>query len=114
MVSAIDQAIGSKALPPDAAKIAEMLNREGLPVLRRLRALANRRATDDFGDGISTAFAFDHGFGTDDVTWSVRDNATGAMQDATTIASVTSLAGVLTVTMLAPPTANQYRVVILG
>lgn len=113
-MAAIDQALGSKALPPDAAKIAETLNREALPLLRKTRSYINGSSFEQvFGDGVATAFSFAHSLGTRAVSVMIYDSATFAVMDITGLTVVLTDEGTMDVSGFgAPPAAGELTVVV--
>lgn len=113
-MAAVDQAIGSKALPPDAVKIAETLNREALPLLRKLRAYVNGSSySAAFGDGVATAFTFTHGLGTRSLDIMVYDSTTFAVLDITGLTVVLTDVDTLGMSGFgAPPAADALTIVV--
>jgi hypothetical protein len=114
MMSAVDQALGSKALPPDAGRIAETLNRETLPVLRKLRAYINGSSySAAFGDGVATSFTFTHGLGTRLLVIMVYDSATFEVLDITGLTVTLTDEDTLDVSGFgAPPAADELTLVV--
>lgn len=119
-MSVVDQQLSTKPIPAEPETIATALNREIVPVLRRIRAYlnqlvipapANTMFAQTFGDGVATVFDIAHPFGTNDVMVSVYDPATG--QDAAMSAPVQRLGGItVRLTFGAPPSPNRRRVLV--
>ncbi len=114
-MSVVDQAISTKAIEADVADVTRALNREVVPVVRRMRAAVNERlnaAAVNFGDGVSTVAAVDHAFNTLDVFVTVVDVATGEdMYPPAAVVSRDSTSQVL-VTFAAPPAADGVRIMV--
>jgi hypothetical protein len=109
-VPLVDQQVGSKALEPGT--VLDALNREVVPVVRRLRALVNAQLTSaavTIGDGLATVFAVENPFGTRDVVVAVYD--TGTYLDVPATVERTT-ADLLTITFGVAPAADAVRVLI--
>lgn len=110
----IEQQLSQKPVAADPQTIADFLNRELVPVTRRIRAVLNARldlAATTFGDGVATVYDIGHPFGTLDVMAAVYDLATGS--DVVLAAPVQRLdADTLRVTCAAPPPVDGYRLLV--
>ena len=73
-------------------------------------AMAARKYSATFGDGVETVFTITHNLGTEDVLVQVRD--AGSL-DASAYPAVTN-ANTVTITYLAPPAADSKRVTIIS
>ena len=108
----VEQNIGSKPLTMETLLTA--LNREAMPVLRRLREAVNARLggyyADTIGDGAATSYTITHGLSSRDVVVQVYDAATYA--DVTPSSVVRTTPNAVTVTFGAPPAADSRRVVV--
>jgi hypothetical protein len=119
-VAIVDQVIGNKALT--AENQLETLNREVIPVIRRLREAVNGRAggyyAETFGDGVATSFTISHGLGTKDVLVQVYTVSSGI--DATELFYPTAGGSIVrdgddTVTLtiaFGVPAVDELRVVV--
>jgi hypothetical protein len=73
-------------------------------------ALPNKYAVT-IGDGVETAYTITHNLNTTDITYSVREVATGEV--VFTNVTVTGV-NAISVSFAVAPTSNQYRVVVIG
>jgi hypothetical protein len=105
-----DAIISSKPITAEVDAIAEALNREVVPVVRRLRERVTKATT--VGDGVFAVFVVPHPFATLDVFVTVVEVATGA--DMVPPAAVAHRTGVneVTVTFAAPPPVDGARVLV--
>lgn len=55
--------IGRKPVEANAEKIAGVLNKEAIPLIREIRRRVQGYEAN-FGDGVAVAFSFEHGLGT--------------------------------------------------
>ena len=83
----------------------------GNVVINATHVGATRKFTANFGNGSATQFDFTHNFGTSDVTVCVYENSTNMMVVADVLISSANVVRVVTGIV---PTANQFRVVIVG
>lgn len=114
-MSVVDQAISAKAIEPEADDIARALNREVVPVVKRLRAAVNERlnaAAVPFGDGVSTVATVEHPFNTLDVFVTVVDLATGQDMLPPDAVAVRDSASEVIVTYLVAPPADGTRILV--
>jgi hypothetical protein len=76
----VDQAISNKPIASEAESIAWALNKEVVPVVRRIRAIVNATSTATsatVGDGVTLVFDVAHALATADVFVAAYDVATG-------------------------------------
>ena len=76
----VDQAISNKAIASEVESIAWALNKEVVPVVRRIRAIVNATSTATaatVGDGFTMVFDVPHTLGTADVFVTVYEISTG-------------------------------------
>ena len=85
----------------DSAKALVASNLINFPIKR----------TFTIGDGTTTSYVITHSLGTQDITVSVRDSSTNALVFTDITSTSTNTA---TVTFSTAPTANAYKVVIIG
>lgn len=110
-MAAVDQGIGSKALTEQTVLV--VLNRELVPLVRRLRAVVNERldaSVATIGDGVSLSYAIEHGLGTRDVFVTVYDLV--SYLDVVPASVTRTDEDTVTVTFAAPPAVDFYRVLI--
>lgn len=111
----VDQAISAKAIEPEQADIARALNREVVPVVKRLRAAVNERlnaAATAFGDGVSTVASVEHPFNTLDVLVAVVNVTTGEdMYPPDAVVARDSESEVIVTFLVAPP-ADGARILV--
>lgn len=116
-MSAIEQQLSTKPIPAEPQVIADALNREIVPVLRRVRAYLNQLVVpaptfaQTFGDGVATVFDITHDLGTKDVFVAVYDPITG--QDATMSAPVLRVdVNTVRLTFSVAPSTDRRRVLV--
>lgn len=98
--------IGRKAVEPDAAKIAGVLNKEAIPLIREIRRRVQGFEAD-FGDGVTTSFTFEHGLGTVLPVVVVLDLLDGHILLASEFVSITATdQNTLDVVLVAPVTGK--------
>jgi hypothetical protein len=106
-----DSTLSTKPIADDAEAIAWALNREVVPVLRRLRERQTLGTT--VGDGVATVFTVTHPFATLDVFVTVVDRATGEDMLPPDAVVARNGTGEVTVTFLvAPSAADGARVLV--
>ncbi len=115
-MSVVDQAISTKAITPDPDAIADALNREVVPVVRRMRAAVNERlnaAATTFGDGVSAVADVEHPFATTDVMVVVYNllNGLELTQPADVTVQRTS-SSVVRVTFAVAPAVDEARILV--
>lgn len=116
-MSVVDQQLSTKPIPAEPQVIADALNREIVPVLRRVRAFLNQLVlptpvfAQTFGDGVAMVFDITHGLGTRDISVTVFDPVTG--QDATMSAPVQRLDdNTVRLTFSFAPSLDRRRVLV--
>jgi hypothetical protein len=114
-MAVVDQAISTKAIEPEVQDVTRALNREVVPVVRRLRAAVNERlnaAATTFGDGVSLVADVEHPFNTTDVFVSVYNIATGMEVYYPTVFYERTSASNVRVTFAFAPSADNARILV--
>jgi hypothetical protein len=105
-----DQTLSTKPIPADPEAIAWALNREVVPVLRRMRERQTLGVT--LGDGVETVFEVEHPFATLDVFVAVVDVATGQDVVAPDVVVERTDTETVTATFLVAPAVDGARVLV--
>jgi hypothetical protein len=96
--------------------VTRALNREVVPVVRRLRAAVNERlnaAATTFGDGVTAAVDVEHSFDTADVIVAVYNIATGVEYYPPFDVQIQRLStSVVQLVFAVPPAANNARILV--
>jgi phosphohistidine swiveling domain-containing protein len=114
-VALVDQALSTKPLTAEIDAVTHALNREVVPVLRRVRAVLNERgsvAATVVGDGLNTLFVVTHPYSTLNVMAAVVDNVTGEDVFPPNVVVARDDESTLSVTFLVAPAVDGATVLV--
>lgn len=114
MTVSLRQNVSERPLDEKLEVVVRYLNREATPLLRKLRSLVVLNYAVTFGDGVATTYTHQHGLGTADVVWSLRNVSTGVYLDDSDITSVTVDESGIEIVLAVAPAADSVRLVMLA
>lgn len=113
-MAVVDQDVSAK--PIIAETVLDALNREVVPVLRRVRAGVNKFVpayAETVGDGLSTSFSVAHNLDSEDVFVELRNVATGELVVDKSLYTITvDDANTVIVNTPVAPAASNLRVLV--